>query len=62
MTVKGKAAGEPRADEERGLNLGISDFLAAQRDLVNRRPVSLPSLGLESPDQVARTSSALKLN
>lgn len=62
MTAKGKAAGESRADEERGLYVGTSDFPAAQRDLGHRRPVSLPSLGLESPDQVARTSSALKLN
>lgn len=62
MTAKGKAAGEPRTDEERGLNVGISDFPAAQRDLGHRRPVRLLSLGLESPDQVAWTSSALKFN
>lgn len=30
-------------------------FPCCQRDLIHRRPASLPSLGLESPDQVAST-------
>lgn len=55
MIAKGKAVGEPRAVTERGLNVGISDFPAAQRDLGHHCPASLPSLGLESPDQVAWT-------